>query len=76
MSHPARITGEVVYREGDGPNMPIPIGPCEVEQGLNDVTISWVDGDTHGLTAIPLVDFRRYLAGRAIELLPTPARMA
>lgn len=66
MSKHARIIGEVVYREGDGPNIVIPAGPCEIEETAQDVTISWIDGDTHGLTAIPLSDFKRYVASRAI----------
>jgi hypothetical protein len=68
MSKHARIIGEVVYREGDGPNIIIPTGPCEIEETAHDVTISWVDGDTHGLAAMPLTDFKRYVARRAIEV--------
>jgi len=62
----ARIVGEVEYREGDGPQMLIPQGPVEVELTINDATLSWTDGDTHGSTAIPLSDFRRYCADGAI----------
>jgi hypothetical protein len=65
----ARIKGNVEYREGDGAAMPIPPGPCEIEETELDVTISWVDGETHGSTAIPLSDFRRYVAKGAIEVL-------
>ena len=68
MSKKARITGEVVYREGDGANIAIPSGPCEFEETAHDVTLSWVDGETRGLAAIPLTDFNRYLAEHAIEL--------
>ena len=68
MSKHARIQGEVVYREGDGPNIPIRRGPCEVEETPQDVTISWTEGDTHGSTAIPVSDYRRYLASKAIVL--------
>jgi len=64
----ARIVGQVEYREGDGPNLEIPIGPCEVEEGIDDVTISWADADTRGSTAIPLSDFRRHVADGAIEM--------
>ena len=74
MSKKARITGEVVYREGDGANITIPSGPCEFEETAHDVTLSWVDGDTRGSTAIPLADFKRYVATRAIHVLsPTHA---
>ncbi len=68
MSKHARIQGEVVYREGDGPNITIPQGACEVDVTPLDVTISWVDGDTHGSTAIPVADFKRYVASKAIEV--------
>jgi len=64
----ARITGKVEYREGDGPMIAIPVGPCEVQESDQDVTLSWVDGDTHGSAAIPLSEFRRYVARKAIQL--------
>ena len=62
----ATIVGEVVYREGDGPQMLIPPGPVEVQLTINDATLSWTDGDTHGSTAIPLSEFRRYCSEGAI----------
>ncbi len=71
MGKNAHIRGAVVYREGDGPNITIPQGPCEIEETAQDATISWVDGDTHGAAAIPLTDFKRYVATRAIELVAT-----
>ena len=74
MGKQARIEGEVVYREGDGPNIRIPVGPCEVEETAQDVTIAWEDGETHGSTAIPLADFRRYLASRAIVVTDAAAK--
>jgi hypothetical protein len=43
-------------------------GLVEVEVTELDVTLSWVDGDTHGSTAIPVADFHRYLAEGKIEL--------
>jgi hypothetical protein len=33
-----------------------------------DATISWTDGDSHGSAAIPISDYRRYLASRAIQV--------
>ena len=62
MVRKATITGFVQYREGDGQALTLPRGPCEVEQTELDVTISWVDGDTHGSTAMPVDDFQRYVA--------------
>lgn len=73
MGKSASIKGKVVYREGDGANITIPVGPCEVEETALDVTISWTDGDTLGSAAIPLADFRRYLASKAIEVQSTTA---
>lgn len=68
MAKRAHIKGEVTYREGDGPHITIPLGPCEIEEMPQDVTISWIDGETHGSTAIPIADFKRYVATRAIEV--------
>jgi len=64
----AHIKGEVSYREGDGAHINIPLGPCEIEETAQDVTISWVDGETHGAAAIPITDFKRYVATRVIEV--------
>jgi hypothetical protein len=68
MSQSARITGKVEYREGDGPVIVIPLGPCEVDRTELDVTISWADGPSRGSAAMPLADFQRYRAAGAIEL--------
>jgi hypothetical protein len=64
----ARITGKVEYREGDGPNITIRPGPCEVEETALDATISWSDGDTHGSAAMPIADYRRYVQSKAIQI--------
>jgi hypothetical protein len=69
VSKRARIKGKVEYREGDGANILIPPGPCEVEETELDVTISWSDGNTHGSAAIPVSDFKRFVASKAIEIL-------
>lgn len=37
----ARITGKVEYREGDGANITIRPGPCEIDETAMDATISW-----------------------------------
>ncbi len=67
MAEAARIVGKVEYREGDGAMLTIPTGPCEIELAADSAIISWTDGETRGLAAIPLTDFNRYLANRAIE---------
>lgn len=68
MSKQARITGVVEYREGDGANITIRKGPCEIEESALDVTISWTDAESHGAAAIPLGDFKRYVSSKAIQI--------
>jgi hypothetical protein len=68
MNKRARIRGEVHYREGDGPQMPIRPGPIEIVETPQDVTIAWVDGKTRSSAAIPLTDFQRYVEGGVIEV--------
>lgn len=68
MTKSARITGTVEYREGDGANITIRRGPCEVDETALDATISWIDGDTHGAAALPIADYRRYVASKAIQI--------
>lgn len=64
----AQIVGKVEYREGDGANIVIRPGPVKVHTGLNDVTLSWVDEEVRGSTAIPLTDFKRYVSEGKIKL--------
>lgn len=64
----ACISGKVEYREGDGPNITIRPGPCEVEETGQDAIISWTDGDTHGSAAMPIADFRHYVVNQAIQI--------
>ena len=54
----ARIAGKVEYPEGDGPNVVIRPGPCEVEETAMEVTISWVPVDLHGSASMPIADCR------------------
>jgi len=63
-----RVKGNVTYREGDGVEIKVPLGPCEIEVTELDVTLSWVDGDTHGSTAIPLSDYERYVASGVLAV--------
>jgi hypothetical protein len=64
----ARITGCVQYREGDGASIAIRPGPIRVEETALDVTLSWSDLDSHGSAAMPLADYRQYLATHAIQI--------
>ena len=68
MTQTARIVGAIEYREGDGQAMEIRKGPVEVDITELDVTLSWVEGDVHGATAIPVADFQRYVDEGKIEL--------
>ena len=68
MAKRARITGKVEYREGDGTNITIRLGPCEIEETPLDATISWTDGESHGSAAMPIADFRHYVSSQAIQM--------
>jgi hypothetical protein len=68
MAQTARIVGKVEYREGDGPNITIRPGPVEVTAAATDVTLSWVDEEVRGSAAMPLTDFKRYLAEGCIVM--------
>ncbi len=70
MTQTANIVGKVEFRPGEGALMRIPRGPVEVDAARAEVTLSWVDGDTHGAAAMPLTEFNRYLSKGAIELVP------
>ncbi|HUP06137.1 MAG TPA: hypothetical protein VMU47_03250 [Caldimonas sp.] len=62
------IVGHVTYREGDGPEIAIPAGPCDITVTHLDVTITWTDGDTRGSAALPLAEYTRFLTTGAIRL--------
>lgn len=68
MSQAAEIVGKVEYREGDGPNIAIRRGPVEVDTTPTDATLGWTDGEARGAAAMPLADFKRYVAEGAIKL--------
>lgn len=69
----ARIVGTVELRQGDGTVYAAPRGPCTVQITALDATLSWVDGNTHGLAALPLTDFNRHLLDHSIEFTDDPA---
>lgn len=71
MKQNATITDVVEYRDGDGPIQIIPQGPVEIQITSLDVTLTWMDGDMPGATAIPLPEFRRFVANGAILLAPS-----
>ncbi len=62
----ANIIGKVEYRQGDGVNLTIRPGPCEVELSTLDATLSWTDGESLGSASIPIATYQRYVAKKAI----------
>jgi hypothetical protein len=73
MAETVSVVGDVSYREGDGPMMPIRPGPCEIQETELDVTISWEDGDNHLAAVLPVADFRRFVKTGAIRRDSAPA---
>ena len=67
----ALVVGSVEYREGDGANITIRPGPCEVQLTALDAVISWIDGQTHGSAVMPLADFKACVRRGAIRLSDT-----
>lgn len=68
MTQAVQIVDTVEYRQGDGPSEVIRKGPADVQTTVSDATLSWTDGDTHGAAAMPLADFKRYVAEGAIRM--------
>lgn len=62
MEQNAQVTGKVEYREGDGTNIVIRPGPVVVQTTPTDATLSWTEGDTRGSAAMPIGDFKTYVA--------------
>ena len=70
MSQQATIHGEVSFRAGDGPLIPIPNGPVEIELAADSAVLSWLDSDgTHESAAIPRDEYERYRREGRIELV-------
>ena len=63
----ALVKGKVEYREGEA-NITIRRGPVEVQTTPSDATLSWTDGETRGSAAMPIADFRLYVANGMIEV--------
>ncbi|MBC7469168.1 MAG: hypothetical protein H7322_07565 [Ramlibacter sp.] len=70
MSQHAIIHGEVCFRAGDGPMIPIPDGPVEMEVADDSATLSWTENDgTRESAAIPRDEYERYLSEGKIRLV-------
>lgn len=74
MTKTVQVTGEVQYREGDGPLLKIRKGPVEVDLTELDATLSWTEnasaetpGEVHNRAALPIADYKRYVAEGAIR---------
>ena len=62
MTQQATIRGEVCFRAGDGPLIPIPDGPVEMELADDSVTLGWTEEDgSAGSAAIPRDEYERYV---------------
>jgi hypothetical protein len=62
MTQQATIRGEVCFRAGDGPLMPIPDGPVEIELADDSVTLGWTESDGSAASAaIPRDEYERYV---------------
>ena len=74
--YPARITGKVQYRVGDGQLETIPVGQqVEVENAIASMALTWTDGESgESITAgIAKNEFEFYVAQGAIELTQAAA---
>lgn len=70
MTQHAMVRGEVSFRAGDGVMMPVPDGPVDIEMADDSVTLSWLDGQDAGSTAITRDEFERYCREGSIRMLP------
>lgn len=64
----ARITGPVEFRAGDGPQLKIPEGDCQAMMADDSVVLSWTEDGQTLTTAIPKIEFDRYIESGAIVL--------
>jgi 2-methylisocitrate lyase-like PEP mutase family enzyme len=72
MKQPAQIIGKVEYREGEGPLLTMPTGVVEVETNSADAVLSWPDGASHGIAAMPVANFCQYVADGMITVAVKP----
>ena len=70
MSQQARIRGEVCFRAGDGPLIPIPDGPVDIDLAADSVTLGWTESDgSPNSAAIPLDEYQRYVSEGKVKLV-------
>lgn len=66
----AQINEPVEFRAGDGPLLQIPEGPCQIIVSDDSATLTWNDEGEVLTTAIPKIDFDRYIQDGKITLAP------
>lgn len=64
----ARIAGPVEFRAGDGPQLKIPEGNCQILMADDSVVLTWSESGQSLTTAIPKIEFDRYIEMGAIVL--------
>lgn len=69
MTQHATVHDHVTYTPGDGAPLVIPKGPVEVDLTDDSATLSWTaENGAHGLTAIPLTQYKEYVRQKRITL--------
>jgi len=64
----ARIAGEVEFRAGDGPQLRIPEGECQVMIADDSVVLTWNEDGNPLTAAIPKTEFDRFIQEGKIVL--------
>jgi len=64
----AHITAPVEFRAGDGPLLTIPQGDCQVIIDGDTAVLTWLDDGQPLTTAIPKIEFDRFIESGAIVL--------
>jgi hypothetical protein len=64
----ARIAGPVEFRAGDGPQLKIPEGNCQILMADDSVVLTWTENGQSLTAAIPKIEFDRYIEDGAIVL--------
>ena len=64
----ARIAGDVAFRAGDGPQLKIPKGNCQIMMADDSVVLTWTDQGQSLTAAIPKIEFDRYIQEGCVVL--------
>jgi len=63
-----RIVGNVEFRAGDGPQLKIPEGDCQILMADDSVVLTWTENGQSLTAAIPKIEFDRYIQDKAVVL--------